>query len=132
MLAIDGVFSSLSAMNHPGETQRIWTRALKIASEEKDFFFKSLKAQPSEFRERIAGVTIRFDERPSLAMVERGVSPEALSLVERDDKVVVLFLMSLYDRYGKFAGDFRRELRRVLCEELAGLTGMDWLGELEP
>ena len=60
-------------MNHHSETQRIFDRALKIASEEKDFFLKSLKVMPPEFRERVAGVTIRFDERPSKAMVKRGV-----------------------------------------------------------
>lgn len=54
-----------------------------------------------------------------------------MSLTERDGKVVVLFLMSLADRYGKFAGDYRRELRRVMCQELGGLTGMEWLGEQE-
>ena len=86
---------------------------------------------PPEFTERIAGVVIRFDERPSKEMVERGVSPEALSLTERDGKVIVLFLMNLYDRYGKFAGDYRRELRRVMCEELGGVAGMEWLGEQE-
>ena len=106
--------------------QRIFDRARRIALEEQDAFLKSLKAQPSEFRERLAGVTIRFDERPSKAMVERGVSPEALSLVERDEKTIVLFLLNLADRYGKFAGDFRRELRRVMAEELEGLTGMEW------
>jgi len=114
------------------QAQHIFDRARRIALEEQTAFFQSLKAQPPEFVERIAGVVIRFEERPSPAMVERGVSPEALSLTERDGKVVVLFLMSLYDRYGKFAGDFRRELRRVMCQELAGLAGMEWLGEQEP
>ena len=110
---------------------RIFDRARRIASEEEQAFLKSLKAQPAEYRERLAGVIIRFEERPSKEMIARGVDSEALSLTVRDGKVVVLFLMNLADRYGKFAGDYRRELRRVMSEELADLAGMEWLGEQE-
>jgi hypothetical protein len=112
--------------------QRIFDRARKIALEKQDAFLKSLPTMPSDFVERIAGATIRFEERPSKEMIALGVDPDAVSLTERDGKVVVMFLMCLYDRYGKIPGDYRRELRRVMCEELAGLAGMEWLGKQEP
>ncbi|MEI8121983.1 MAG: hypothetical protein WCI20_08010 [bacterium] len=120
-----------NARNDDLLNDRIWDRARKIASEEEQAFRKSLPTMPPEFVERIAGVVIRHEQRPSLAMVERGVDPDATCLTERDGKVIVLFLMSLYDRYGKFAGDYRRELRRILCLELADLAGVEWLGEQE-
>lgn len=56
------------------QDQRIWNRAHKIASEEQNAFFKSLKAMPPEFTERIAGVVIRHEPRPSPAMIARGVA----------------------------------------------------------
>ena len=102
---------------------------MRIASEERERFLKSLKAAPPEFRERIVGVTVRFDECPSREMLERGVAAEALSLALRDQNTIVLFLMTLYEQYGRFPGDFRRELRRVMCQELADWAGMEWMGE---
>ena len=81
---------------------------------------------PKELRERVTGVTIRFEDRPSRKMMERGVDSEALSLTDRDAKQIVVFLMSLHERYGKFPGDFLRELRRTMLQELA--TGQEWNG----
>jgi len=84
---------------------------------------------PTEFRERIVGVTVRFDDRPSMAMVARGVESDVLSITEREAKQVVVFLMNLHERYGKHPGEFRQELRRAMLRELADWAGMEWMGE---
>jgi len=120
------------ARNDEQICDRIWDRCRKIASEEQTAFFKSLKVMPPEFVERIAGVVIRHEQRPSKEMIDRGVDPDAVSLTERDGKVVILFLLNIRKRYDKVPGDFRREVRRIMCEELADLAGMEWLGEQEP
>jgi len=121
-----------NARNDDLINDRLWDRARRIALEEQTAFFKSLKAMPPEFVERIAGVSIRHEQRPSPAMVERGVDPDATSLTERDGKTIVMFLLNIRERYDKVPGDFRREFRRIMCQEMADLAGMEWLGEMEP
>jgi hypothetical protein len=121
-----------NARNDEQIIERIWERCRKIALEEQTALFKSLKAMPPEFVERIAGVTIRHEQRPTQTMIARGVDPETVSLTEREDKAVVLFLLNIRQRFDKVPGDFRREFRRIMCQELADLAGMDWLGEQEP
>ena len=120
------------ARNDEQICDRIFDRARKIAKEEQTAFFKSLKAMPPEFVERIAGVVIRHEQRLSKEMISRGVDPDATSMTERDGKVVVMFLLNIRQQYDKVPGDFRREFRRIMCQELADLAGMEWLGELEP
>lgn len=68
--------SSIAAlMPSAHHDQRIFDRARRIALEEQTAFLKSLKAMPPEFRDRLAGVTIRFEERPSKEMVEGAFPP---------------------------------------------------------
>jgi len=81
-----------NARNDEHICERIWERCQKIALEEQTAFINSLRTMPPEFVERIAGVVIRHEPRPSPAMVQRVVDPDATSLTERDGKVVVLFL----------------------------------------
>jgi len=33
--------------------------------------------------------------------------------------------MNLFEKHGRFPGDFRHELRRVILKELADVVGMD-------
>ncbi len=89
----------------------------------------SYEAVPTEFKERIAGVTIRFEDRPSKAMIALGGDPDVLSLTERNAKQVVVFLMFLQDRFGKYPEKVRQELRRATLRDLADMAGMEWMGE---
>ncbi len=64
-------------------------------------------------------------------MMEQGVSPEALSNTDRESKEVVIFVMNLFERHGKAPGQFKRELRRAMVNELAELAGLEggWAAE---
>ena len=64
-------------------------------------------------------------------MVEQGLSSEAFSRTGRESKEVVIFLMNLFERYGEAPGQFKRELRRAMVNELAELAGLEggWAAE---
>lgn len=101
---------------------RLYDRLLKAAEQER---LAVLKALPADFRERLDGVDVCFEATPSADMVERGASPEILSETNRDERTITVFLMPLYERHGKFLGEFRRELRKVMLWELADWAGLD-------
>jgi len=84
-----------------------------------------LKALPSEFKDRAAVMALRLDDRPSKAMIDRGIDPDILALTDGEAEKTHIFLMNLHDRYGKLPGDFRHELRRCLAQELSDWVGME-------
>ena len=64
-------------------------------------------------------------ENPTKEMLARGVKPEALSFVKRDDAEITIFLVNLFERYGKAPGEYREEFRKVLVTEFADWAGME-------
>ncbi len=46
-------------------------------------------------------------------------------VTRREEKVIVVFLMNLHARRGKFPGEFRQELRRIMLRELANWAGLE-------
>ena len=107
---------------------RTLSRLTKAAERESQALIKSL---PKELRERIKGIPIRFEDKPSPSMIAAGMSDEAISATSRDGKEVVIFLMNLFERHGKRPGAFNEELRAVLMRKLAEMTGAEWTG-VEP
>ena len=58
-------------------------------------------------------------------LLAQGVAAETPSVTRREEQVIVVFLMNLHARCGKFPGEFRRELRRVMLRELASWAGLE-------
>lgn len=83
-----------------------------------------LKALPAEIRQAVHDTQFLFEERPAKGSPD----PEAMSAAQ--GRIVTIYLMNLFDRYGGQPGEFRVELRKHLVEELAGQAGMevDWGG----
>jgi len=105
---------------------RLVTRLSKSSEREAKALMREL---PKELKERVAGVTIRFTDRPTPAMIERGTSDDALSVTDREAGEIIVFVMNLNDRYAAVLGAFREELKRVLVTELAEWAGAEWVGQ---
>ena len=87
-----------------------------------------LKALPKEIKERVAGVQIRFMDKPTPAMIERGTQDDALSVTDRVAGEIIVFVMTLIERYGRDPAEYRQAFRRTLLQELAAWAGTEWLG----
>ena len=85
-----------------------------------------LKSLPAELAERLAGVSIRLEERPTMEMVGRGVRDEAFAVTDGTSREVILFLMNIHDRHAAEPGGFRREFRLALLRELCELAGAEF------
>lgn len=109
----------------PPSYYRTLTRLTRAAERE---WLALKKALPSQMREAVTAISVRFEDRPSSAMTERGLSDEALSLSDGGGKFVTIFLMNIFERYGKEPGAFNEALRRELMAGVADLTGL----EVEP
>jgi hypothetical protein len=112
-------------MEYPRLEQRRMGRLLRMAEQEKTSLFK---AMPKEFKARIEGVTLCFEDKPSMAMIERGVQAESLTSTDRESKQITFFLMNLRDQFGRFPTDVRQNLRRTILQELGDWAGIeiDW------
>ncbi len=86
-----------------------------------------MNALPAEIKERVAGVKIRFMDRPTPVMLERGTKDDALSVTDRQAGEIIVFVMNLNDRYAAVLGAFREELKRALVTELAEWAGGEWV-----
>jgi hypothetical protein len=100
-------------------------RLRRVAAREEHAIFKSLKTMPKEFRDRVEGVSFRFEDKPSKGMIENGVKLEALSLIERDAKTITIFLVNVNERYRRLPRDVTPELRKLMLQELADWAGME-------
>jgi hypothetical protein len=100
-------------------------RLLRLAEQEKTALFKVM---PTEFKTRIEGVTLCFQDRPTKAMLAQGAKPETTSITDRDARTITLFLMNFRDRFGRFPSDIRQNVRRAIVQELADWAGLeiDW------
>ena len=105
---------------------RIFRRLQPAAQKETDAVFRAL---PKELKERVKGISVCFEPDPTPDMRERGVKPEALSLVNRDAREITIFLMNVFALYGKEPGEFREQFRKVLVTELADWAGMQLTAE---
>jgi hypothetical protein len=99
---------------------RLMVKLQKVAHKETDSI---LENQPPDIRERMAGVRILFEDRPSRTVLTKGVLPEALSFADKDAKTITIFLINLHDVYAGEPSAFRKELRKVLVGEIS-----DWVG----
>jgi hypothetical protein len=86
-----------------------------------------LKSMPADFKERLAGVSIRFEGEPTKAMLERGVDADAFSVTQdgANGRELVVFVMNLFKQYGAEPGAFRKELRRTMVKELPDMAGVE-------
>ncbi|MCE9612929.1 MAG: hypothetical protein K8T26_01545 [Lentisphaerae bacterium] len=80
---------------------------------------------PKDFRERVKGIAIRFEDKPSAALLDQGVPEEAFTTTSRDGKEITVFLMNLFERHGKRPGEFNEELRKVMLAALGCGIGTD-------
>ena len=106
----------------PTQYFRLLARLQKVSEQEASLI---LKALPSVFRDQIKGLTFKFDDRPSKAMIENGIDPDRLCLTDTTTQVIHIFLMNIHDRHAKIPGDFRKELRRLILTELADYAGVE-------
>ena len=106
----------------PPTYYRLLARITKAAERETPAIIRAL---PRELQERIGGLSVRFEDRPTEKMVEQGVPAEALSTVDREAGQITIFIMNLFDRHGKYPGEYNLEFRKVLVKEFEDWAGAD-------
>ena len=87
-----------------------------------------LKALPKDFKERLSSVpkvTIRFEDRQERDKYDHNAIPEPLSITRREPNEIVIYVMSIFERYGSEPGAFIGALRRVIIKELGDWVGID-------
>lgn len=104
---------------------RLVERVTKVAQRETGTFLKSL---PKDFKERLASVpkvAIRFEERQFREKNDRSAIPDPFSMTNREAKEIVIYVMTLFEMYGKEPGAFGEALKRVILKELGDWVGID-------
>jgi predicted Zn-dependent protease with MMP-like domain len=94
-----------------------------------------LRALPKELRIKFAAIPVRYEMRPSRALVRDGVEPDLLGLFvgEAMNEVsadplppeVILFLGNIYEYVEHDTEAYREEVRRTLLHEIGHYLGLE-------
>ena len=98
---------------------------------------RTLRALPTDLRERLRDVPVLFEERPGQHLIEDGWPGDLLGLFEgpchgeratdisTQPPTVTLFLANLRDEAGDDPALFRAEVRTTLLHEIGHYLGLD-------
>ena len=112
--------------------RRVYERLRRVADEEARSLLRDL---PAELRQRVRGIPVQFEPRPSRAQLRAGVEPDLMGLFEGEafaeetsaplPPTVFLFLENIYEEAAHDAVTFRDEVRRTLMHEYGHFLGLD-------